>query len=103
MKEGLQTTLENGVTLWTKPQFILGVEPDQLKAGDIISYHKSTRHSEHLRLIIVDNDKDHGKFSEDGISRFQTVILFAIRDDFIPGQTYVFWSDSMDPANWRIA
>ena len=100
--EGLETTLENGVRLWTKPQFILGVEPNELKAGDIISYHKSTRHTEHLRLIIVDNDMNHGKFTEDGISRFQTVILFAIRADFMPGQTYVFWSDSVDPANWRI-
>ena len=102
MQEELKTTLDNGLTLWVKPQFILGVEPSKLKAGDIICLHKSPRHSEFLRLIIVDNDLEHGKFSEDGISRFQTVILFAIRDDFMPGQTYVFWSDSMAHENWRI-
>ena len=102
MQEELKTTLDNGLTLWVKPQFILGVEPSKLKAGDIIAAHKSSRHSEHLRLIIVDNDMNHGKFTEDGISRFQSVILFTIRPDYIPGQTYVFWSDSMAHENWRI-
>ncbi len=102
MKEELKTTIDNGLKIWVKPQFKLGVEPSKLKAGDIICLHKSPRHSEFLRLIIVDNDMEH-KLSDGGISRFQTVILFAIRPDFMPGQTYVFWSDSMDPANWRIA
>ena len=103
MKEELKTTLDNGVTLWVNPQFILGVELSELKAGDIICLHKSPRHSEHLRLIIVDNDKDH-KLSEDGTSRLQTVILFTpVREDFKVGQTYVFWSDCMMHENWRIA
>ena len=102
MKEELKTTLDNGVTLWVKPQFILGLEPSKLKAGDIIAAHKSSRHSEHLRLILVDNDMNHGKFSEDGIARFRTVILFTARSDYLPGQNYVFWTDNMMHENWRI-
>ena len=102
MKKGLETTLENGVTLWTKPQFILGVDPNKLKAGDIIALHKSPRHSEHFRVLILEKDTDHGKFSEDGIARFRTVILFTAQSDYLPGQNYVFWTDNMMHENWRI-
>ncbi len=101
-EKGLQTTLENGVTLWTKPQFILGVDPNKLKAGDIIALHKSSRHSEHFRVLIVENECEHGICADAGIARFRTVILFTARSDYFPGQNYVFWTDNMMRENWRI-
>jgi len=104
MEEGLQTTLDSGVTLWTKPQFILGVEPDQLKAGDIISYHISTRHSEHLRLIIV-NIIDRRDRMDRPIRQIETVILYVVsRTDFKVGDKYTFkLSAEMADLNWRMA
>ena len=105
MEEGLQTTLDSGVTLWTKPQFILGVEPDQLKAGDIISYHKSTRHSEHLRLIIVNIIDMRDRIDGRRIRQIETVILYVVsRTDFKVGDKYIFkLSTRMADLNWRIA
>jgi hypothetical protein len=104
MEEELQTTLDNGVTLWTKPQFILGVEPNELKAGDIISYHKSTRHSEHLRLIIVNIIDMRDRMDEPEI-QVETVILYVVsRTDFNVGDKYIFkLSTHMADLNWRMA
>ena len=93
----------NDVTISTTKQVKLGVEPNKLKAGDILAYHRTAYHSEGFRVLILKNERDHKKWTEKGISLIKTVVLLSlVRKDFKVGDNYSFWSDDMMVTKWRI-
>jgi len=91
------------VTCYTTKQFKLGVKPDELKAGDIIAYHRTACHSEGFRVIILSNNLEPSKITQKMRRVLKTVVLFSpVRGDFKVGQNYNFGARDMMVTKWRI-
>ena len=87
---------------WFGDHTFTQVEPDKLKAGDIIAYHRTACHSEGFRVLILSNTLEPNKINNNMKRVLKTVVLFSpVRKDFKVGQNYNFSARDMMVTKWR--